>query len=475
MLGLSRVVSYGNYPLVGYNSQNKGLNYEPLYKQKEMFLLPHSTLQPYDDISFGSYLNVKFTPPKGKKFMLSPVINEEFQAAQIKLIEQAKNPDFWVNLPAKLLKEKVTDRVYKTVEEFKKPFEGKNPKLIFVGLGNPANAEEASKALNLGHKIVYCCEISQPEVKQAIMDAGGNLDAIQVLISSKSGTTFESNETYKLLVEEFTKHYKNKGIPEKNIQQEISKHFLCLTDKSPSAKLKREALEKGYKTIDCVDNLPSGFGDLAYNLPLLAYAGLPKEDMIKMLQATKKMSIKLLNSPLNNNMAGKMAAYDSFAKKSEASNELFRFFGRAVDFTHTIKQLYKESLRLVGFDAGVYPRAAHEALEADLSRQLSGQPVKVVTNVRTKYKGKSDSMTALETSHVKNAKNEGHYQKDLLFKLDEDGCRVAPQALGQFYMLKSYLAYFKNEFEHLNQNLYNISYVKRYKDDFAKRMAKLDK
>ncbi len=410
------------------------------------------------------------------------------------LLEQSKDENFWTNLPKKILKTGMIDKVYDTVDKFKAPF-GKDAKLIFVALGNPANADEAAKALGLGSNITYCCATSPHEIKNAINNAGGNLDKIQVMISSKSGSTFESNETYKFLLNEFENHYKQKGLSDEETKQEVAKHFLCLTDKNPSAKLKKEAIERGYATVDCIDNLASGFGDLAYDMPLLAYAGLKKDEMVKMVKTSenwnnyllkssdekipfidkllnkngldnvKKACFILINSNnLADNDAIKLALFDHEAAKEGAKKEQFIFHDTTLDLSSTIAQLYRESLRKVNLELNTYPRCAHSGLQSAIDRTLSNQPINNITNISTFGKDKPDSAYQLEAAHITNAANEGHWQKLIQLKLDDKRNGVTPEALAAYLTLKSHVAYYKNQFENDGAlDIYKMPYVNGYK------------
>lgn len=450
------------------NNKNIGKNYNAMVLNKANQISPslkNKTDVSYyanrvnSNISFGKFLRVSYLAPDGviKK---PDIVKDVFVAARKKL---ASNTEYesWTNLPKQLLSGKYVDNVYETVKEFKKPF-GKNTNLISVSLGNPANSDEVANALGLGAKVTYCCGTMPGEIKQAIAKAGGNLNKIQILISSKSGTTFESNETYKLLRKELTNHYKNKGVDSKVIDKEISKHFLCLTDKNPQSKLKAEAIKRGFKTIDCVDGLHSGFGDLAYDMPLLAYAGMPKQSMFRMLEAADKMSKNIIKNHFSRNIAAKMAAFDKYAVDNKATKEQFVFHTTMVNLPSTIKQLYEESLRKINFETHTYPRSAHSSLQASIDSKLPGQAVSNITNVT--ITGKPVKTSKLEAAHIKNAQDEGHYQKTI--KLFQEDGAVKPEAMGEFLILKSFVAFFKNEFEGLGQNLFNQSYVKGYKEIF---------
>lgn len=390
-----------------------------------------------------------------------------FKAAVDKL-QQLRKTDSnysWIDLPAKLLKENYVGEVYSKVKEFKKD----NAKLIFVALGNPANTDEIVNAMGLGANLFSACDITIEQVDDTIKKAGGDLKNIQVIISSKSGSTFESNQNYKILDTKFSEYYAKIGLSPEEIKKEVSKHFLFVTDKNPEkSKLKAKAQQDGIITIDTVDG-HSAFADLAYSLPVLAYMGLPEESAKKMLQSADEMNKNLLSDDLNSNMAGKIAAFDKLAADKGATKEQFIFHdAHFTDFSKTMAQVYKESLRKLDFNTNVYPRAAHSGLEADLSNALDGQKLNIITNVSVKNalqgQSPSHSLSAknLDKAHEAKLKEEGHYQKNIELSLGESG--ITPESMGEFLQLKSYVVYFKNELENDGKlNLYNQDYVKGYK------------
>lgn len=394
-------------------------------------------------------------------------MQKPFKTATEKL-QQLRKTDAnysWIDLPAKLLNENYVENVYAKIKEFKQP----NSKLIFVALGNPANTDEIVNAMRLGANFFSACDITPEQVDDTIKKAGGDLKNIQVIISSKSGSTFESNENYKILEAEFREYYAARGLSPEQADKKISKHFLFVTDKNPEkSKLKAKAQQDGIITIDTVDGVHSAFGDLAYSLPVLAYMGLPEEDAKKMLQAADKMNKNLLSDDLSSNLAGKIAAYDKLAADKGALKEQFIFHdAHFSDFSKTMTQVYKESLRKQDFKTNVYPRAAHAGLEADVSRELTGQPINIITNVAVRAlqpqsESWSHSARNLDKAHEAKLKQEGHYQKNIELNIGENG--LTPESMGEFLQLKSYVVYFKNELENEGKlNLYNQDYVKGYK------------
>lgn len=437
--------------------------------------IPLGTIQAYKNINFRGtmpHIDVKYITPDGSPANLSSM-QEPFSQAHAKLSQMAQNNDpkvFWTTLPEKLLQEGYVDSVYKTVEQFKKPF-GEDTKLIFVALGNPANTDEMAKSLGLGANLVYSCDITPSQMQNTIKKAGGNLDKIQIIISSKSGSTFESNQTYQLLVDALTEHYTQKGVKPEDMQAAISKHFLFVTDKNPEkSKLKKMAQESGISTIDCVDG-NSAFADLAYSMPTLAYLGLPKEAAVTMVKAADEMSKSLVSqADVTKNLAGSMAAYDKIAKDKGATKEQFIFHDANADFSATIRQLYDESLRELNLSTNVYPRAAHAGLESSISSGLEGQQISNITNVvtRVNYKpGEKEEAylkesAKLEEAHIRNAQQEGHFQKQLILEAGPQG--VTPESLGKFLALKSFVVYYKNEFENAGKlDLQKVPYVDKYK------------
>lgn len=416
------------------------------------------------DILEDKSMTVDFINPIGIQFE-PQIMDTQFKTALNKL-QTVKSSDknySWVDLPSKLITENYVSNVYGAVNNFKKPF-GKDTKLIFVALGNPSNTDEIAKSLGLGANLTYDIDLTQAQNLDTIKKSGGNLEKIQVIVSSKSGSTFESNQTYKLLKDSFKKYYATKGLAPDKIESEVSKHFLFITDKNPEkSKLKKQATEEGIATIDAVDGLHSGFGDLAYSMPVLAYLGLSQSDAEKMLKSAENMSKRLQCEDLKSNIAGKMAVYDKIAENNGAKGEEYIFHdAHFTDFTMTMQQLYKESLRKQNFVTSVYPRGAHAGLESDVHNSLSGK--RIITNIYAKNSDDefSNASRNLDKAHQINLSQEGHFQKNITLDMNENG--LTPEAVGEFLTLKSYVAYFKNEFETGGKNnMFEQDYVKGYK------------
>lgn len=446
-----------------YRLQNNGTKTQNLRENtKDTFLKK-------ENISFERSLDIRFLEPEFEpenraiREIKDIILKRIFKKAQKNLREMAANEGSWINLPSRMLKNNTVDSVYKTVEEFKAPF-GEDSKVIFVSLGNPGSAHETATALGYGENIIYCCANAKHEVRKAIKQAGGDIEKIQVIVASKSGTTFESNNTYSWLKETFADYYKEKGMTDEEVKQNVAKHFLCLTDKNPSATLKADADANGFKTIPCVDGVASGFADLAYDMPLLAWAGVPKETTTKMLEAAEKLTKEILETPFNENVAAKSAAYDKEAIRHGASQEQFIFHDAFLNMRKKITQLWGESLRKVGLQTHLYPEDAHINLEASISTKLPKQPRQIITNLITTGGDKTPGAVANEEAHFQDAKNQGHWQKILEFPLTQKSKGVEPEAIAEFLTLKSFVAYFKNVFESTNYSLEKISFVEGYKN-----------
>lgn len=463
MLAVNKIGSYSYYNSFGVvknNLQSSNLSCNQSPEKNGLSSIPITTLHAYSNINFGSGLRVELIPPKGKKFVISKAIQKRFKAAQVKLIELSKDPDSWINLPTKLLKENTVDSVYEAIEKFKEPFKGKNPHLLYVTLGNSVSAKDSAKVLRLGRNVTYCCGTEKHIVKGAIMDTGEELDNIQALIVSYSGNTKETYETYKMILKEFKDYYITKGFEGEALKKQVAKHVLCFTDTDPTKTLRRAVNEEGFSSIACPKEPHSGFADLVYDMVLLAYVGLPKQEMIKILKAAEKMSKELLNNPLEQNLAGMMAAYDSFAWKKGAKREQFIIHDLTLDLSSKIKQSWQEHLRK-DLSINIYREDAHNGLESAISNKLN-KP-KNITHIIADDEKKKPLTICLEEAHVKTTQKHGHYQKILKFKLDKENCRIDLDSFGEFCMLKSYLAAYIKELEHLTHDLYKVTFVDEYK------------
>ena len=132
----------------------------------------------------------------------------------------------------------------------------------------------------------------------------GDITSSNYLIASKSGSTFETKDGFLRIQTMLENEYKAKGYS--NYEEMASKHFIAVTDgNSEKSELRRTSNEKGWLgdlyIHDDVGGRFSAFDDHA--LFTLAYAGMEKSDMIKMLEAAQEIStLSLSSSPLITNI-----------------------------------------------------------------------------------------------------------------------------------------------------------------------------
>ena len=133
---------------------------------------------------------------------------------------------------------------------------------------------------------------------------GNKVTSSNYMIASKSGSTFETKDGFLRIQQMLIDEYKSQGKSQDEAEKSAAKHFIAVTDANKEkSELRRTSNENGWLgdlyIHDDVGGRFSAFDDHA--LFTLAYAGMKKENMIKMLQAAQEVSKISLTADLENN------------------------------------------------------------------------------------------------------------------------------------------------------------------------------
>lgn len=260
----------------------------------------------------------------------------------------------WIGvLPQEQLKR--IDDIYALAESMK-PAAGLSPKLGIIGIGGSKHTIENLLSLNgLSENAVFLSAVT-PEDIDSFVKKLGDKNTAAVMVASKSGTTLEPSVGFEYVRKALGDDFKN---------------YVCVTDKDETkSKLRQLANEKGYKCGIIHDECGGRFGAFDdHTLTALAYCGLPKNDMKKMLESSLNAQKKFLNPDIKNNPALQRAAFNVQCVLSGKQNQHDYYFGDRFEGTalwntqmkkESHKSLYKVSADLVG------PAFLHNSTEADL-------------------------------------------------------------------------------------------------------------
>lgn len=231
-------------------------------------------------------------------------------------------------------------------------------KLGIIGIGGSRHTIENLLSLNgMFDKAVFLSAVT-PEDIDSFVKKLGDKNTAAVMVASKSGTTLEPSAGFEYVRKALGDDFKN---------------YVCITDKDEAkSKLRRLANEKGYKCGVIHDDCGGRFGAFDdHALAALAYCGMPKENMKKMLEASLKAQQKFLNPDIKNNPALKRAAFNVQCVLSGKTNQHDYYFGDRFEGTalwntqmkkESHKSLYKVSADLSG------PAFLHNSTESDLDK-----------------------------------------------------------------------------------------------------------
>ena len=177
-----------------------------------------------------------------------------------------------------------------------------------------------------------------------------------VLVVSKSGTTLEPSYDFdcvrKILGDDF-------------------KNYVCITDADKTkSKLRQIAEENGYKCGIIHDDCGGRFGAFDdHSLVALAYCGMSKDEMKRMLEASLKAQKNFLNPDITKNPALQRAAFNAECILNGKQNQYDYYFGDRFEGAALWNtQLKKESHKSLYKPSGdlIAPAFLHNSTEADL-------------------------------------------------------------------------------------------------------------
>ncbi|MDD3237577.1 MAG: hypothetical protein PHV37_05710 [Candidatus Gastranaerophilales bacterium] len=250
------------------------------------------------------------------------------------------------------------DSLYDLANEAK---EGKYTDIAVLGIGGSRHTTEAMmKMLGKDSNVHFYSSVDPESFKRFANTL--DLDKTNFLVVSKSGGTLETttayNEAKKLMQEHLGK-------------EDVSDRFIAMTDVSSEKSNLRRIVDSGEIKLsglvhDDVGGRFSIFDDAT--IFTMAYAGVSKENTIKMLKSSLEAQKEFLNPEINENQALQLAAFNVNSKNAGKNKQFVEYFGDAFQGTTLWeKQLKNESLKAnISTDTNVGPGYLHYNAEADL-------------------------------------------------------------------------------------------------------------
>lgn len=323
----------------------------------------------------------------------------------------------WIDfLPNNQLKN--IDNLYSLAEKAK----GNNfTDIAILGIGGSRHTTESMmKLLGKDSNVHFYSSVDSESFKRFASSL--NIDKTLFLVVSKSGGTLETTVAYdnaKKLVQEYTK------------QKDVSDRFVAMTDESSEKSNLRKIVDSGEIKLsgfvhDDVGGRFSIFDDAT--IFTLAFAGIPKEDTIKLLKASLEAQKQYLNTDINSNPALQLAAFNADSKFNGKNKHFVEYFGDAfAGTTLWEKQLKNESLKAaVSTDTNVGPGYLHYNAEADLDTANTDSFFTFV------YVNTSDKVTSAVLEGVINAYSAQHPVSQII--IDD----LSVESIAEFIELKHF-------------------------------------
>lgn len=289
---------------------------------------------------------------------------------------------------------KTLDALYALAEDAKK---GGYEELAVLGIGGSRHTTEAMmKMLGKDAHVHFYSSIDPESFKR--FSAGLDLDKTKFLVVSKSGGTLETTVAYESA---------KKLLQEKTGKNDVSDHFVAMTDQSAEKSKLRQVVNAGEIKLsglvhDDVGGRFSIFDDAT--IFTMAFAGVSKTDAKKMLEASLAAQKEFLSPDINNNEALKLAAFNVDAKSQGKKMHFVEYFGDAfVGATLWEKQMKNESLKsAISTDTNIGPGYLHYNAESDLdpnNKDSFFTFVYVKTDDKPTVALMSGAMTAYKAQH----------------------------------------------------------------------------
>ena len=233
--------------------------------------------------------------------------------------------------------------------------------LAILGIGGSRHTTESMvNMLGVEDNIHFYSALDQTSFKKFTKTL--NLNTTKFLVVSKSGGTLETTVAYesaKKLLQDFFG------------REDVSDRFIAMTDASSEKSNLRRIVDKGDIKISGYvhDDVGGRFSILDdATIFTLAFAGMSKDDVRKLLESSLKAQKEFLNSDVNSNPALKLACFNVKARQNGKIKHFVEYFGDV--FSGAVlweKQMKNESLKaMISTDTNIGPGYLHYNAEADL-------------------------------------------------------------------------------------------------------------
>lgn len=372
----------------------------------------------------------------------------------------------WVQLPALQLEKKLgkssVDKIY---EQAKMLYSRKTTMvrpLVVLGIGGSKHTSEF--LLNMTgydrkRPVYFYSDIEPVSYYNFMEQIGVEIQHLNFLVVSKSGTTFETSDAFRRFENDLIKYYETTGLDMPKAYQKAQQHFAICTDASPSEKNLRGKIGSKNGTDnnyikelyihDDVGGRFSMFDDAG--LFVLAYSGVPQQTTERILKGAVSINEKNLNSSsLYSNPAIQGAIFNLYSRDNGFTVIQQQYFGKLFEGAgeNWAKQLYLESLKDFDYVIGKAPDSMHYATEGHFSPQNRNKYNTVMTlmnpDISDNYYRYTSAIaeTYAETTPVK------------IETLALENNAIKPEAIGEYIQTKHFETVYMGMIRRINSKGY---------------------
>ena len=356
----------------------------------------------------------------------------------------------WVNLPSEQLKR--VDELYSMVEKFKAQTGAK--KLCVMGIGGSKHTVEhmlGINGLNVCHDVVdFYSDVDSISLAR-FMHRLGDVTSANYMIASKSGSTFETKDGFLRIQQMLIDAYMLKGQSKEEAEKSVAKHLIAVTDaNAEKSELRRTSIANGWLgdlfIHDDVGGRFSAFDDHA--LFTLIWAGLPKADMVALLNAAQEVSEQSLSEDLEINDALKEGIFWADAKLNGIEASVHQYMGAIFENTvYWHAQMQNESVKDTLKQVAKVPDAMHHSAEAHFNPANKLVFALTVPNDHGECRENAESyIDAL----CKSYEVSGAFFTE---KVETEGMGLTPEAAGAMTQLRAYATVYQEIVEKITKGI----------------------
>lgn len=383
---------------------------------------------PYKRANFDSFYS-------SHKSEMAKVISD-FNSRKLKDEQYLK----WANLPQEQLKGHLNE-IYSQANKLKMRKDKVNRPLVVLGIGGSKHtAEFLLNMTGFNDKDVYFySDIDPLSFNNFIKNTKVGIQNLNFLVVSKSGKTFETQDSFKRFEQELIDYYVANGYRPKDARSEAQKHFAICTDKfAKEDNLKEQVRNNPYYIQnlyihDGVGGRYSMFDDAG--LFVLAYAGVPYDFTARILKSAQNVTNKYCDeNNLDTNIAMKNAMFNIYSRNKGHKILYQQYFGRFFEQggENWAKQLYLESLKDFDFVASKAPDSMHYATEGLYKHENRKNYYVVMTRI--------DPKVSTNYNHYTVAIKDTYAEENpvVVETLAVEGDSIKPEAIGEYVQSKHF-------------------------------------